>query len=555
MTASTSTNPGAASESSSPSGEALSAETLTGEAPALRIEHLSKNFAGTRALNDVSLTVRPGTVHALLGGNGSGKSTTIKILAGVYTADAGELEVLGRELDLSSYSPATAQDAGLRFVHQDLGLFDELSIEENFALANGYPRRGGRIDWRGLRSRVAELLAEYELDVDPRTPVGRLRPSDQTMVAIARALQDQGEGAQRILVLDEPTARLAAHESELLLERVRRRAELGQTVIIVSHRLREVLAVSHDFTIYRDGRVAGAIVDRTPSEDELIEIMAGGLVKALRPTGDAAHAEREAVFTVAGLRGGPIRGIDFTAHRGEILGLTGLVGSGRSSVLKMLFGEHQPSGGEMRFEGAPYAPRSIGEAMASGFALVPEDRGAEAAFPDLSVAENVAVATYQENWRSGVMPRGRERDTAEALIGSFGVKVAGPDALFSSMSGGNQQKVVLARWMQRKPKLLLLDEPTQGVDVMSRADIYDIIRRAAADGCTVIVASSDLSEIHALCDRALVLSRGIITDEVIAGDLDVDELTSLVLREKTTQDGASAHDAASVHHATTETQQ
>nr|WP_279550664.1 sugar ABC transporter ATP-binding protein [Leucobacter weissii] len=504
---------------------------------------MNKHFAGTRALNDASLDVRSGTVHALLGGNGSGKSTTIKILAGVYTADEGELEVFGRPYELQSYGPATAQEAGLRFVHQDLGLFEELSIEENFALDNGYPRRGGRIDWRGLRAEVEALLGQYELDVDPRAPVRRLRPSDRTMVAIARALQDQDDAGQRVLVLDEPTARLAAHESELLLERVRRRAELGQTVVIVSHRLREVLAVADDFTVYRDGRVAGTIVDRSPSEDELIEIMAGGLVKALRPTGEAESAKREPVFSVSGLRGGPIRGVDFTVHRGEILGLAGLVGSGRSSVLKMIFGEHAPASGSMEFGGAPYAPENIGEAMGLGVGLVPEDRTGEGAFLDQSVSENIALATLSENWSAGFMPRSRERRRAEDLIHSFGVKVSGPEALFSSMSGGNQQKVVISRWMQRGPKLLLLDEPTQGVDVMSRADIYEIIRRAAAEGCAIVVASSDLSEIHALCDRALVLSRGKISDEVVAGQLDVDELTSLVLRERT------------VHDTTTETQQ
>ena len=524
------TNPGAAEHTSAAPG------TPGGADLALDIRHLSKDFSGTRALNDVSLRVRRGTVHALLGGNGSGKSTTIKILAGVYAADAGELEIFGRPTDLRGYTPATAQHAGLRFVHQDLGLFDDLSIEENFALDNGYPRRGPRIDWRGLRSRVASLLDEYELDVDPRTPVRSLRPSDQTMVAIARALQDQDASQELLLVLDEPTARLAAQESELLLERVRRRAELGQTVIIVSHRLREVLAVSDDYTIYRDGRVAGELVAQSPTEDELIEIMAGRSVRALRPTGEAAHAERTPVFSVSGLRGGPVRGVDLTVHRGEILGLAGLVGSGRSSILKMIFGEHAPEAGRMELNGAPYAPSTIGDAMSAGVALVPEDRAGEAAFPDQSVTENLAVARLSENWAKGFMPRGRERSAAQALISDFGVKVAGPDALFSSMSGGNQQKVVLARWMQRTPDLLLLDEPTQGVDVMSRADIYAIIRAAAAEGCAVIVASSDLGEIHALCDRTLVLSRGRISDEVAAGTLDVDGLTSLVLREKTVHD-------------------
>ncbi|WP_307320532.1 sugar ABC transporter ATP-binding protein [Microbacterium sp. SORGH_AS_0862] len=503
---------------------------------ALEITHLSKDFAGTRALNDVSLHVRRGSVHALLGGNGSGKSTTIKILAGVYAADAGELEVFGRRVDLAGFTPSDAQGVGLRFVHQDLGLFDDLSIEENFALDDGYPRRGPGIDWSGLRRRVSSTLAAYELDLDPRTPVRALRPSDQTMVAIARALQDQDGEQERILVLDEPTARLAAQESELLLERVRRRADLGQTVLIVSHRLREVLAVSDDFTVYRDGRLAAALVDEQPSEERLIEIMAGRSVQALRATGEAEHREHRPVLQVTDLRGGPIRGVDLTLHEGEIVGLTGLVGSGRSSVLNMLFGVHRPASGTMRLRGADYAPRHVGDAMTSSVALVPEDRVREASFMDQSVVENLAVSTLSERWTRGFMSRAAERDDARSLIEEFGVKVAAPEAPFSSMSGGNQQKVVLARWMQRGPRVLLLDEPTQGVDVMSRADIYDSIRRAAASGCAVLIASSDLAEIHALCDRVLILSRGRISDEVAAGSLDVDGLTSLVLREKTVPD-------------------
>lgn len=526
------TNPAAAG--GTPAAAGASASDI-----ALQVLHLDKDFSGTRALNDASLTIRRGTVHALLGGNGSGKSTTIKILAGVYPADAGELTIFGRQHDLHGYTPATAQQAGLRFVHQDLGLFDDLSIEENFALDTGYPRRGAGIDWRALRRTVTALLREYELDADPRDTIRSLRPSDQTMVAIARALADQDTDQRLILVLDEPTARLAAHESALLLERVRRRAEHGQTVLIVSHRLREVLEVSDDFTVYRDGRVAGTLVAASPTEDELIELMAGRAVAALRPTGDATHTDRTPVFSVTGLRGGPVRGIDFTVHSGEILGLTGLVGSGRSSILNTIFGVMPPQAGSMTLHGSPYAPRDVQAAMAAGVALVPEDRVHEASFMDQSIAENIALATLSENWRAGVMPRGRERATAERLIGDFGVKVAGPDALFSSMSGGNQQKAVLARWMHRHPGLLLLDEPTQGVDVMSRADIYRSIRRAAAEGCAVIVASSDLAEVHALCDRTLVLSRGKVTDEVPAGTLDVDGLTSLVLREKTVPDAAT----------------
>jgi ribose transport system ATP-binding protein len=502
---------------------------------ALDLRGVDKHFGGTKALRGASLAVRPGTVHALLGGNGSGKSTAIKILAGVYEADAGELSIFGEDRPLSGYTSTTAAAAGLRFVHQDLGLFEDLSIEENFALDAGYPRNGfGGVRWRALHRQVAKVLSEYELDVDPRRRVQDLRPSDRTMVAIARALQ--GSDSERlILVLDEPTASLAAHESNLLLEKVRRLADRGQTVILVSHRLQEVLSVAHDFTVYRDGRVAGALVDARPTEDELISIMAGGLTVALRPTGSVSHTTGRPALEVSGLVSGPLRNVTLTAHEGEILGIAGLVGSGRSSLLHTLFGAFAPSAGTIMLGGVPYAPHGVDEAMRAGVGMVPENRVREAAFMDRSVRENLSIAMMTEYWKTKWMPRARETRRAEELIQRFGVKVADPSALFSSMSGGNQQKVVIARWLQREPRLLLLDEPTQGVDVMSRADIYATIRRSAEAGCPVIVASSDMSELHALCDRILILARGRITQEVLASDVDVDGLTSLVLREPSTR--------------------
>jgi ribose transport system ATP-binding protein len=503
---------------------------------ALDLRDVDKHFGGTRALRGASLAVRPGTVHALLGGNGSGKSTAIKILAGVYPADAGQLTIFGQPHALAGYTPTTAAAAGLRFVHQDLGLFDDLAIQENFALdAAGYPRtRVGGVNWAKLGRQVARVLADYELDVDPRRPVGDLRPSDRTMVAIARALQG-AEGMRLILVLDEPTASLAAHESNLLLDRVRRLADRGQTVVIVSHRLQEVLSVADDFTVYRDGRVAGALVANRPTEDDLISIMAGGLKVALRPSGQGGHATGEPLLEVSRLESGPLRSVSFTAHRGEILGIAGLVGSGRSSLLHAIFGSHAPTAGTMKLGGALHAPRAIGDAVAAGVGLVPENRVREAAFMDRSVSDNLAFAMLREYGARGWMSRSREARRAGELIARFGVKVASAAALFSSMSGGNQQKVVIARCLQRDPRLLLLDEPTQGVDVMSRADIYALIRDSALTGCTVIVASSDMSELHALCDRVLVLARGRITQEVLAGELDVDGLTSLVLKEPGTR--------------------
>jgi ribose transport system ATP-binding protein len=501
---------------------------------ALDLRGVEKHFGGTKALRGVSLSVRAGTVHALLGGNGSGKSTVIKILAGVYPAETGNLKIFGRDMPLSGYTAKAALEAGLRFVHQDLGLFEDLSIEENFALDAGYPRTlAGGVKWRTLRRQVAAVLAEYELDVDPRRPVGNLRPSDRTMIAIARALQG-AESRRLILVLDEPTASLAAHESNLLLEKVRRLAQRGQTIVIVSHRLQEVLAVAHDFTVFRDGRVAGSLVDAHPTEDELISIMAGGLSVALRPTGSAAHVRGRVLFQVEDLQSGPLQSVSLAVHEGEILGLAGLLGSGRTSLLQTIFGVHRPVSGSMTLRDSAYAPRSVPTAVNAGVALVPENRVREAAFMDRDISENLAVAMLTEYGAHGWMPRSRERRRAAELIRDFGIKVTGPDALFNSISGGNQQKVILARWLQRSPRLLLLDEPTQGVDVMSRAEIYALIRKSAASGCGVIVASSDMSELHALCDRVLVLTQGRITQEVHAGELDVDGLTSLILREPST---------------------
>ena len=500
---------------------------------ALNIHGLSKQFGGTQALSDVSMTVHKGTVHALIGGNGSGKSTLIKVLAGVHTADSGVIEIAGEKFNTSGYSSSTAQAAGLRFVHQDLGLFDELSIEENFALDAGYPTGpAANIKWSKLHNRVEDLLEAYEIFADPRTKVGHLRPSDRTMVAIARALQDQNND-DLILVLDEPTASLANHESSILLEKVRRRADQGQTVIIVSHRLQEVLSVANDFTIFRDGKVAGVFVDAKPTEDELIEIMAGRSVASLRPTGSASHKGTEEILRIKELINGPLRGVNLTVNRGEIVGIAGLVGSGRTTLVKTIFGAMPKVSGSITFDGKPFDPTHVEMAMDEGIGLVPEDRGREAGFADVSVRENLAVSLLKENWTRGFMPRSRERSAARKLIEEFKVRVGGPDSLFSSMSGGNQQKVILARWLQRKPQLLLLDEPTQGVDVMSRADIYASIRSFVVDGSAVIVASSDMSELHALCDRVVILRSGRITEEIDASAMDIDSLNRLMLKDPT----------------------
>jgi len=529
----------------------------------LRISGLTKRFGATLALDGADLALRHGTVHALVGGNGCGKSTSIKVLAGVHRGDAGRIEVAGRSWHVDDYDPRAGRAAGLRFVHQDLGLFPELSVAENFAFDAGYPTGpAGKVRWGALHRRVAELLAAYEIDADPRTPVAALRPAQRTLVAICRALQDQEGDQELILVLDEPTATLPQHESDVLLAAVRRRADRGQTVMIVSHRMPEVLSVCDDFTVFRDGRTVASIVGTRPTERELVGHMTGAALSRAIDAGTVAGALDEiappvaderpqaappvagthdaaVVLSVQDLRGGPLCGVDLELRRGEVVGVAGLVGSGRSSLLRTVFGEHRPAAGRVVVRDAAGALHEAGDTCArmdAGVALVPEDRGGEAAFAELTVRDNISVTVRRKYWRPWGMSAKQEQADVAALVARHGVRTSSPEAPFTSLSGGNQQKAVLARWLQREPTLLLLDEPTQGVDVMSRADIYATVREAAAGGTAVLVASSDLLELCTLCDRVLVLQDGRVTAHVTGAQLTPDHLTALT--QSTAEDPA-----------------
>jgi len=494
------------------------------EPVALEATGVVKHFFGTPALAGAHLTVRQGTVHALLGGNGSGKSTLIKILAGVQRGDSGQVHVLGRSWPAAGADTRRARDAGLRFVHQDLGLFDDMTVAENIALDSGFPLGPtGGVRWRSLRRQVGALLEQYQVEAGPDTLLGSLRPAQRTMVAVARALADQ-EGSEYVLVLDEPTASLPDHEATLLLTALKSRARHGQTVVFVTHHLREVIDVADDVTVLRDGRTVGTISGRTPGEEELVELIAGRSVARQRtcstPVGDP-------VLVVDGLAVGPLRGLDLRVHGREIVGIAGLVGSGRTTALSSIFGARPSTAGSVTVRGTSTAGRGVVAAMRHGVAMVPEDRLRDAAFADLNVRENMSASMLPAYWR-GWWRRRREEGETRRLLAAFAVKASGPDAPLLSLSGGNQQKVVLARWLQRDPALLLLDEPTQGVDIVSRADIYAGVRASAAAGCAVLIASSDFEELCLLCDRVLVLRDGHITHEVSGGDATPELLTRLV---------------------------
>ncbi|MFF4053612.1 sugar ABC transporter ATP-binding protein [Streptomyces chartreusis] len=506
---------------------------------ALAISHLTKTFGATLALDDVSFEVSAGHIHGLLGGNGSGKSTLIKTLAGVHTADpGGELRVGTRTIPTDATSPELARRCGLRFVHQSTSTFPELTLAENIAIGDRFPTSAGRVRWSQLRRRTAALLERFEIDAHPADRLGDLRPADQTMVAIARALQDDGHdevGGLSVLVLDEPTASLPEHEVSVLLDALRRYAYAGQTILYVSHRIDEVLDLTDAMTVLRDGRHVITRSTMGMTEAQMIEHIVGRPVeRVFAETAADPAAIGDPVLEVEGLAGGPLRGIDLTVRAGEIIGIAGLLGTGRTELLRMIFGDHPIESGTIRLGGDTVRPGNPGQAMTLGIAHVPEDREHEAAFLDLSVRENLSAAEITKYWGGGRLDRRHERRDAHRAITDFAIRTSGQDALMSSLSGGNQQKVVLARWLRRNPRLLLLDEPTQGVDVGARADVYAAIRASVSGGMAAVVVSSDFDELAHACDRVLVLRDGRITAEVRGTDLHRHRLTELVFTKEST---------------------
>jgi ribose transport system ATP-binding protein len=498
---------------------------------ALRLDGICKSFGPTRALADVSLTVARGEVHGLVGGNGSGKSTLIKILSGVVKPDSGTIRIGEATLTgVLGSRPEEAREAGLRVVHQKSSVFPDLSVAENLALGAEFPRRRiGAINWRAQRRRASEVLERFGIDADPADPVQRLRPATRAMVAIARALQDLNDDRPGTLVLDEPTASLPPSEVHVVLEAMRRYAAAGHAVIFVSHRLDEVLSATDRLTVLKDGVEVAELSTADTDHDQLAELIAG---RSLAGTRGSSHVRRASDggpgLSVQGLSGGGLKHASFTVDRGEIVGVAGLLGSGRSSLLRLLFGVTQRTGGTVTLSGRPLSPRKPIEAMRAGVAYVPEDRTSESVFSELSLVENLSIAGQERYWRRGLLRKRREMRDSLTLIDAFGIKCESPSASIAQLSGGNQQKAILARWMRREPSLLLLDEPTHGVDVGAREDIYSLVRQAAGQGTCVLVVSSDAEELELLCDRLLVLRDGVTVDSIGAEDLPDSHLEKIV---------------------------
>jgi ribose transport system ATP-binding protein len=505
------------------------------EDAALGIRSLSKTFGATRALREVSFQIIRGQIHALLGGNGSGKSSIIKILAGIIPGDqGGSIDLLGKTVSSDAITPEIARERGLRFVHQNPAVFQSMTLAENMAIGNVFPTVFGTVRWNELRRRTQGLLDRFEIDARPDDEISKLGQADQTMVAIARALQDDDENSVAALVLDEPTASLPDHEVEVLLSALRRFASRGHTILYVSHRLDEVLQIADAVTILRDGR---HIVTRSTlgmTENDLIEQIVGRPLERIFATRhadaeQAAMVENKPVLEVSRLCGGPLLDVSLKVYPGELLGIAGLLGSGRTKLLQMIFGAYPVAGGEILVGGSRAAFRTPYDAMNCGIALVPESRERGGVFQGLSVRENLSIAQLARYWRGWYFDHRREQAEARDSIRQFAIKTETEGDLISSLSGGNQQKVVLARWLRRRPRVLLLDEPTQGVDVGAREDVYASVRHDVDRGMAVIVVSSDFEELARVCDRVVVLRNGRICEEVSGVRLDRHTLTELVL--------------------------
>jgi ribose transport system ATP-binding protein len=495
--------------------------------PLLTMSAITKSFPGVRALDGVDLDVQAGEVHCLLGQNGAGKSTLIKVLAGAHQPDGGEIVWQGAPVALKS--PVAAMRLGIATIYQELDLVEGLSVAENIFLGHE-PATAGFVRARAARATAAELLARLgHPEIDPRRLVGELSAAAQQIVSMARALSHD----VRLIVMDEPSAALDPDEVDNLFRIVGDLTTGGVAVVYISHRLEEIRRIGDRVTVLKDGRAAarGLAARTTPTRD-IVALMTGRDVEYAFPrrTGTPATEAQHPVLRLEGLaRAGEFEPVDLDLAPGEIVGLAGLVGSGRSEILETVYGARRPTAGRVLVDSRPLRPGSVTAAVRAGLGLAPEERKAQALLMLESVTRNVSVSSLARFSRAGWLDRGAERDAARRSVRDLSLHPDDPERPVRTLSGGNQQKAVLARWLLRGCRVLLLDEPTRGVDVGARAELYAVIRRLADDGMAVLLVSSELPEVLGLADRVLVLREGRVVHTAPARELDEHRVLDLVM--------------------------
>ncbi len=471
-------------------------------APLLQLSQIKKSFLAVRALKGVSFSLQTGEVHALLGENGAGKSTLIKVITGAHQPDSGEIEVEGQRVH--RLTPKAAHKLGIACIYQQPALFPDLSVAENIALTLEPPKTFRRVRWGERRTRAIDLLREVGAAIDPDTEVRHLSMPEQQLVEIAKAL---GAGA-RILIMDEPTASLTQKEVELLLGVVRDLRSRGVGVIYISHRLEEIFQIADRVTVLRDGESIGTHPVGDMDEAGLIKLMVGREVALIYPPPEKPPGDVALSLNGLGCHAAGVRDISFDVRSGEVFGLAGLVGAGRTELARMLFGITPADEGSIVLGGRSLQIRSPREAVECGIAYVPEDRRRHGVILPMTIAANTTMAVHPSLFPGGWLRFGREREVAEKYVADLAVKTPSIETLAGALSGGNQQKVAVARWLATNPKVLILDEPTQGVDVGAKSEIHRIVRHLAAQGLAVIMISSDLPEILGMSDRIGVMRAG-----------------------------------------------
>lgn len=472
----------------------------------LDVTGIRKSFGGVEVLHGIDLSILPGEVHALVGENGAGKSTLAKIITGVYSLEDGWMRFMGQ--NYAPDSPLAANRAGVAMVHQELSLAPDVSVSENIFMGR-LPRKGCFVDWRQLNQKTSKMLSEFSLSIDPRTQVASLSIGYRQMVEILKALATE----PKLIIFDEPTSSLEAREASLVLDTIRKLAAKSIGVVYISHRMDEVFRVSDRLTVLRDGTLVGTWNAADVSRETVINAMVGREMKELFP--DKASSSGDELMNVESLtRPGGFRNVSFILHRGEILGFSGLVGAGRTEVMRAIFGADGSVAGTVAIDGVKRDIRSVRDAMDMGIAYLPEERKAQGLFMDRSIEDNVLCGNLERCSRRGVLRSRLSRGLAQDSCQKLSVKARGIDQELMSLSGGNQQKVLLARWMAMKPKVLIVDEPTRGVDVGAKAEIHRMLRDYANAGNGVIIVSSEMPEIIGLCDRIIVLHEGRISGEV-----------------------------------------
>lgn len=484
---------------------------------AVEMRAVTKIFGPVHALENAELLVEPGTIHGLVGQNGAGKSTIIKVLAGIYQRNGGTVAVGGKELD--HITPAGIEAEGVHFIHQDRLLVPTATVAEAIFL-RAEPRFGPFINHRAMNRQAADLLKRYfDLDLSPKTLISQLSTAQQKIVQITRALARDA----KVLVLDEPTAALVNREVESLFSVLRRLKAEGRAIIFISHYMSEIVEICDTVTVLRNGMNVGVVDPRAVGIARIVEMMTNRDTSEMYPRRSVAIGAP--VLEVDGLAlAGHFKNVSLKVHAGEIVGLTGLLGSGDKEVLQTLFGQRRPDAGTIRIDGKPMRFNAPVNAVKNGVAMIPEDRRAHGVAVSLSVSENIALASLPRFSRRGFLSSATEASVVDGLIAELGIKTPSRQTLVRNLSGGNQQKVVVAKWLSCNSRVYLLDEPTVAVDVGAKIEIYNLMNRLAAEGKAQIFVSADLEEITEMCDRVLVIYRGEIIQEYRRGEIDSDQL-------------------------------